>query len=222
MITDPNKLDAAPHRATLLFSGGFDSTLVALLLKQHHIPTIALSFNYLTRPAPEIEVATRASPDLGFERHVTLDLPMGDFRNSPDLWPSKRHEAWFPYRNVTFFGIAAHFAVRHRCDTVAAGIRIWDDFDDASSAYFRQLELVLQHSGSPEYSGKLSLFLPLIKGHDLAIQALTRGGETERLLRDTWSCWRSAPVPCGECSPCIDRRGFFEQVERMQKSAKRL
>ncbi|MBI3744633.1 MAG: 7-cyano-7-deazaguanine synthase [Chloroflexi bacterium] len=213
MITDPQALDPGTSRAVLLYSGGFDSTLVALLLKQRRIPTVALAINYPTRPAQEARAAEVSAQHLGFEEQVSFDLALGDFRHNPESWPSAQHEAWFPYRNVTFFGIAAHFAIRHRCNIVAAGIRFWDDFDDASDAYFTQLEQVLQFAGSEGFSGKLSLFLPLIMDHDQATQAILGGGEVEQLLRGTWSCWRSGPEPCGQCSPCRARNAFLAKLD---------
>ena len=220
MIEDPRALDPKSSRAMLLYSGGFDSTLVALLLKQRGIPTVALTVNYTTRPAPEVRSAGLSAAHLGFEKQVGIDLPFGDFRNNPELWPSQRHEAWFPYRNVIFFGVAAHMAIRHQCNVIAAGIRVWDDFDDASGPYLSSLEELLQHSGSERFSARLALFLPLLASHDRAIEALLEGGEAERILRETWSCWRSGPQPCGQCSPCRDRNAFFTRVEEMKKHPK--
>lgn len=214
MITDPLRLPSR-SRALLLFSGGFDSTLVALLLRQQGIPTVALTVNYNTRPKPERQSAERTLATLAFERHLSLDLPMADFRNEPELWPDQRHEGWFPYRNVIFFGIAAHFAVRHRCNVVAAGIRVWDEsFDDATQLFLGELEAILQHSGSDSTSNRLNLFLPLLATHDLAYQAVLAGGRTEEILRSTWSCWRNGSAPCGLCAPCRDRERFFAEVER--------
>lgn len=215
MLTDPQALDPGQHRAILLFSGGFDSTLVALLLKQRGVATVALSVNYGTRPAPEKEAAARAAAQLGFAKQLFVDLPFGDFRNERHLWPDQRHEGWFPYRNVIFFGIAAHYAVREQCNVIASGIRVWDvGFDDARPAYLERLEGILQSSGAEQSSHRLTLLLPLVASHDLAMRALTEGGEGEKLLRSTWSCWRDGATPCGECAPCLDRNKFLAEAER--------
>ena len=220
MLTDPQALDPARRRAVLLFSGGFDSTLVALLLKQRGIPTVALSVNYGTRPAPERAAAARAAAHLGFAKELSIDVPFGDFRNEPHLWPDQRHEGWFPYRNVIFFGIAAHYAIRERCNVIAAGIRVWDEaFDDARPGYLQRLESLLQSSGAEQSSQRMTLFLPLVASHELALRALMQGGEVAALLRDTWSCWRSGTAPCGECAPCRDRARFFAEAERRRPSA---
>jgi 7-cyano-7-deazaguanine synthase len=203
------------HRAVLLFSGGFDSTLAAVLLRQRRVPTIALTINYGSRPEAEKTVARRLAAQLGFNEHVELPLALKDNRNEPDKWPSTRHEAWFPYRNVIFFGIAAHYAVTQGCNVIAAGIRVWDgpDFDDATRPYLEGLGTLLQMSGSAQHSNRLAFFLPLLDSHAEAEAALASRGEATAVLRDSWSCWRNGPDPCGQCAPCRFRDQFFQKVE---------
>src|SRR5689334_5830389 len=100
MIMQLDQLKEDQHKAILLYSGGFDSTLVALLLKINHISTIGLSINFLSRPRVETATAVRLAPALGFRKYIKFRLPLTDDRNSPEKWASPPYEAWFPYRNL--------------------------------------------------------------------------------------------------------------------------
>jgi 7-cyano-7-deazaguanine synthase len=205
------------ERAVLLFSGGFDSTLVGMILKEIGIKTVALSINYLTRPSQERQTSLQLAARLDFESYVELNLPLKDLRLSPAEWPSERYEAWFPYRNVIFFSLAANFAYFHKCSLIASGIREWDSpaYNDSSPQFLAKLEQLLECSGHPD-SPPPGIFLPLLESDALARDYLAREGEISQILKQTRSCWRKSPDPCGECVPCKERARFFSELERKE------
>src|SRR5205823_3605501 len=157
ILSSPRDLRPDDDAAVLLFSGGFDSTLVALLLRQYGIPTIALTVNYRTRPQAETAVARELARHLDFRKRVDVDPPVGDFRYEPDRWPSPRHEAWMPFRKVMFYSLGAYTATMHGYNVVAAGTRIWDgpDFDDATLEHMESLAAVFQRAGCDAYSNRI-------------------------------------------------------------------
>jgi 7-cyano-7-deazaguanine synthase len=201
-------------RAVLLFSGGFDSTLVGLVLKSAKVHTIAVTIDYPTRPPGERVRCERLSRALQLDEHITVDIPLVDLRTSENAWQEDKHEAWFPYRNLIFFGVAAHIAHYNSCDTIASGIRVWDSpyYDDATPEYFMSLSHLMEFSGRSSASRKLNLYLPLISSHELAGQAL-QIDEWRDVLLETWSCWRNGDEPCRTCVPCVSRQRFINEID---------
>ena len=110
---------------------------------------------------------------------------------------------------MIFFGMAAHYAMRHECDLIAAGVRIWDTtaYNDATVGYMTALERLFTYSGAGET--KRELYLPLINSHDPIVGFLRENKEQLNILSTTWSCWRNGEEPCGDCAPCRTRREFF-------------
>lgn len=209
-------LKTARDSVVLLYSGGLDSTAAALLLRERGIRTTALTVEYQTRPAREATVCNSLARHLRFERHVHIDLPLADNRHHQLIWPSDEHEAWFPFRNIIFFGLAAHVTVLHGHNVVAAGIRAADgsDFDDASVNFLEHLSFVLKYNGCSECPIKSKLFLPLLRTDRYLKELLESPPDAGKLLRETWSCWRDEREPCNECSSCRDRQELLRCVER--------
>ena len=214
MFLKPEDISAESHTAILLFSGGFDSTFAGILLRNAGIKVIALTFNYFRRPKSESQVCRKIGAMLKFERHLELDLPLGNVQAYSDIWPNPKYEGWFPHRNVIFFGLAAHFARVTSSNVIASGIRVWDGptFNDATLEYFTQLGELLQMSGASLTSSHLDYFMPLIGSHHLAERTLIEDNEARLILESTWSCWRDGESPCGECNPCRDRKQFFDRI----------
>jgi len=213
-LLKPEEVKPKCHRAILLFSGGFDSTLVALLLRQKNISTVGLSINYSTRPTAEIKICKELAKVVDLEKHIEVNLPFGDVRSYSTEWSYQHTEAWFPHRNLIFFSLAAHFARINDCNLIAAGTRVWDtpDYDDATQSFFERLASVIRYSGFSQLSSELSFFIPLIDSHRLAENALLSSNESRKILEKTWSCWRNGDEPCGECDPCLARKQFFQDL----------
>jgi 7-cyano-7-deazaguanine synthase len=215
MITDMSEPRLRKRKALLLFSGGFDSTFVALTLQRSQCEIVPLVIDHPNRPAGEAATSERILDRLGITNVIRATLPLADFRHQPERWLSPRHEGWIPHRNLVFFGLAAHYAVLHRCDVIAAGTRVWDTtaYDDATEEFLRALESLLQNSGAG-VPGRfpVELYFPIIGSHE-PIKALLRElPSAEELLRLTWSCWRNEAEPCGRCAPCVTRAKFFAEV----------
>jgi 7-cyano-7-deazaguanine synthase len=199
----------------LLFSGGFDSTFVALTLRLAECEVVPLVIDHPNRPAGEIATAERILALLDLEKAIHATLPLSDNRHRPELWLSPRHEGWIAHRNLVFFGLAAHYAVLNGCEIIAAGTRIWDTtaYDDATVDYLSTLERLLANSGAGE-PGKfpLELYLPVIGSHDPIKVLLRKMPGALDVLKETWSCWRNEAEPCGQCAPCRTRERFLAEV----------
>lgn len=201
----------------LLFSGGFDSTFVALTLIEASANITALSFEYVQRPKAEAECAERILDTLKISDRISVRVDLHDFRGTPEKWLSSRHEGWIPYRNMVFFGLAAHYAYLKGCEIIAAGVRVWDTtaYNDATINYLSKVEGMLAHSGGEAAGQRASpeLYLPIINSHDPIRDFVSLRPTTLPLLECTWSCWRNVDTPCGECAPCITRARFLSGLK---------
>lgn len=200
--------------AILLFSGGFDSTLVALMLKSRGFRTTALTLDFETRPRQENRASATVASRIGFDDHLKWNIPLRDVRGPENRFFDTAHEAWCPHRNVVFFGLAVHLALRVGASIVASGVRAWDSpfYDDATPDYFSKLAEVLSFSGLRDIAQDLYLFAPLMESDAEARRALTEPGEWRDILELSRSCWRDTPKPCGECGPCITRARFYGTI----------
>jgi 7-cyano-7-deazaguanine synthase len=212
MITDMNALTLRGRRCLLLYSGGFDSTFVALTLKRAQCYVIGLSINYENRPSREIQVASEIRNSIGMNELISITAELTDDRYKGDRWISSRHEGWIAYRNLIFFGLAAHYALRRNCEIVAAGVRVWDTtaYDDATRDYLLALEKLLAFSGGGiDATPKMHLYLPIIESHEPIQSFLQEDPAAIKTLSRTWSCWRNELEPCGHCAPCKTRSNFM-------------
>ena len=94
------------RRGLLLFSGGIDSTLSALLLKET-TELVALTVTYPGRPEGEKLAASQLIGELRLDEHVdiALDIPLTPISLGRTL-------GWVPYRNLVIWSLAAYEAVR--------------------------------------------------------------------------------------------------------------
>jgi 7-cyano-7-deazaguanine synthase len=216
MITRIQDLPRDGRRALLLFSGGFDSTFVGLTLQQGGVKHVCLSIQHPNRPRQERVTAEALSADIGCDKILSVNLDLQDYRRQPGRWPSERHEGWIPFRNVVFFGIAAHYAIMEGCDIIASGVRVWDTtaYTDATLEYLSRLEAMLGESGAPGIPARpLELYLPLIQAHTPIVDFINAHPSVLGTLQRSWSCWRDQAVPCGVCAPCRTRAQFLAGFE---------
>lgn len=217
MITRIEDLPRDGRRALLLYSGGFDSTFVGLTLRHSGVRYLCLSVQHPNRPRQERVTAENLVADIGCDKMLTVNLDLHDYRHQPSHWPSARHEGWIPFRNVVFFGIAAHYAVMEGCDIIASGVRIWDTtaYNDATLEYLSRLEGMLGESGASGIpSQPLELYLPLIQAHTPIAEFVNAHPAVLEILQRSWSCWRDQAVPCGICAPCRTRAQFLAGFEK--------
>lgn len=192
--------------AVLLYSGGADSTLSAMLLAERGYAVHALSVLYEGRPAAEVRAAHAIAPDLGLASFHEMRLD-GLAKGAP-AWVSDRHahhEGLIPFRNLVFWSLAANRAAEVGATALAAGHTRWDadSYDDAGPAFFETLARSLRFSGLGPAHRELEILLPVagLTPREFESHLLAR----RDFLRRTWSCWRDGALPCGVCFACRER-----------------
>lgn len=196
-------------RVLLLFSGGFDSTLVACHLNHLGVELHTLELEYESRPKAESDAADTIAKLLNFQTRTHLRLPVDDVRSiRPDLHGSQ-HEAWFPYRNLIILALAARVAWEKQCRRIAAGFRYWDDqFSDTSVQYLGAVQSLLGISGLTSEDCAVDLYAPLHESEKAVIELATSTPDFAMVSSLSSSCWRAEAVSCGQCDPCKGRLEF--------------
>jgi len=197
----------------LLYSGGFDSTLLAHSLIRRGKRLIALSIDFPGRPAAEIDAAGKVARRIGFAEHISmgLDLPWRAVRGEV----GGMNEGWFPHRNVMFLGLALHLAEIKGANFVAAGYARTDGivFSDATPEFLELFAtLARMSSGNRAAKKPIDLLVPFFEKDEFFRAEAARFPELPALILETWSCWRDEKRPCGVCATCRERAYYFEAL----------
>lgn len=196
------------RRGILLFSGGIDSTLSALILNAQGVELIALTINYPGRPEGEIHATKAIQKELPFLMSVEVRLdtggPLIKFPRGQNV-----DQGWIPYRNLLFWAIAAHKAVMLDADFVAAGHDDDDGvaFTDASEEFFSGLSNILELTGTTRANQAVEIELPIYTASLDYLQTIS--AQHPKVMEMTWSCWVDGTHPCMSCYACKERQEFF-------------
>lgn len=196
------------RRGILLFSGGIDSTLAALILHAQGIELIALTINYPGRPQGEMTATRALRKELPFLMSLDVSLDTG---GPLAKFPLRQgvDKGWIPYRNLLFWGIAAHKAVMVDANFVAAGHDDDDGmtFSDASEAFFSGLGELLKLTGSTNAKQAVEIELPIYTASLESLQEIS--AQHPKIMDITWSCWLDGAHPCLSCHACREREKFL-------------
>ena len=206
------------RRGILLFSGGFDSTLSAIVLASNNVELIGLTIDYPGRPKGEREAGKTLSEVLPFSQFLEVSIG-GELPFIDSKYMSTCLEGWIPYRNVLFWSIAAHQAVLLNADFIAAGHDDEDDgkiFNDATNEFFVKLKEILRFSGNGNLNNSIDIVLPIAALTDKQLRSHFNN-ENINLLHKTWSCWRNGNTPCKQCYACNERDKFFSELNGIHK-----
>lgn len=199
------------EQGILLFSGGIDSTLAALMLAENKIKLIGLSINYTGRPNAEIEAAKKVSKYLPFSEYIEISIN-NKYLLTKSEYISTKYEGWIPYRNLLFWSIAANLAVLKDAKIIAAGHHSWDGktFNDASNNFFKYFSQILKYNGNNNFQFPIEVELPLLTSKERYIDDIAIANKD--IVKKTWSCWRDKKKPCMICKACTERSKYFGQI----------
>lgn len=229
------------QKGLVLLSGGIDSAVAAWIASKECDELHAMTFRYgqksMTR---ELDCAFRLGSKLGIKGHKILDLPLGKISSSSLLTTidyeaatlaiSRNRETrktvlealeetaeggtWVPQRNSIFLAIAYAWAEFLSCARVYLGIGRddYDEYPDCRPRFINTIERALNFAskGYTERSRKISLVTPLIEMSKAEI--VRKGLELGVPFEDTWSCYESGELVCGECLACKKRLKAFEEA----------
>ncbi|BEG56722.1 7-cyano-7-deazaguanine synthase ExsB [Helicobacter sp. NHP21005] len=216
----------------LCFSGGQDSTTLALWAKQAFKETHLLAFNYAQKHAIELKQAQKIAKllglplkvlDLSFLQEITLSAL---FANNPQK-SSTPHPtnpnlpaSFVPDRNALFFTLAHAYAFNLGANFVLVGVSQQDysGYFDCRKEFLDSLQtsLNLGAFGIQEGISFLAPFMDMSKAQEFALaQDL---GALELILEHTHTCYEGVRgvrhaygYGCGACPSCHLRQSAYEE-----------
>jgi 7-cyano-7-deazaguanine synthase len=189
-----------------LVSGGLDSTVMSLLIKEEGLEQHPLFVNYG-------QINLRREKDACFANFLKHDLPKpqvielpgyGAFFSSGLTDPSKRilEDAFLPGRNMLFLLCAAALAHEVKGDAVAVGF-----LDERLSLFPDQRRDFADLAGSlltQIMSRPIKILTPLISFSKAEVLAIAK----DRGIGQTYSCHAGTLEPCGVCIACNEFIGL--------------
>ncbi len=194
-----------------LVSGGLDSTLVGLLLKEEGISTYPLFIDYGQRAAKrewnaclkvhnKYELSQPKQVDLsGFGKLIISGLTS----ESMDI----NAAAFTPGRNFIFILVGAAYAYQVGAHAVSIGLlsERYSLFPDQKKSFLESAEQSIRYALDKEIKVATPLFE--FSKADILILAKQRG------ITDTYSCHEGEEKPCGHCISCLE----FSTVKQNSK-----
>lgn len=223
--------DANP--TVVLISGGMDSSVLL-----HHIvrelapgPVHALSFHYGQRHALELDRATYQAGAAGVATHRVIDIAfMGELLAPgstllaagapvPDLSALdadalRQPPTYVPNRNMMLLSMAAAFAEGQGCGDLYYGAQAQDEYGywDCTAEFLTRINAVLALNRNQP----VAVHAPFVNKSKAEIVRL--GMRLGVDFGQTWTCYRgntgpdTAPVACGTCPSCVERRQAFAKA----------
>jgi len=185
-----------------LVSGGLDSTLMSIMVREEGIQQHPLFINYGQLC---YEKEWKACEDVHRKHGLPVPIQM-DISGYGKIIPSGltnhsrsiNDDAFLPGRNMMFLTAGATYAYSKDANAVCIGI-LNDEyrlFPDQTEKFFRSCESTLQIA----LGRKISVLAPLIRFTKRDIIEMAKA----RNLEGTSSCQASSKEPCGVCVACIE------------------
>jgi len=183
-----------------LVSGGLDSTLMSILIKEEKIQQYPLYINYgQLALKKELE-----SLRFNLKRNELPKLKMINLSNYGKLIKSgltsiKKDiffDAFLPNRNLLFLTVASSYAYEVGANAVAIGF-----LNDTNPIFYDQTTMFIQNANSLislTLDYKIKFLTPLIKFNKQEIVQLAK---SKGIVRH-YSCHKGGAIPCGKCIAC--------------------
>lgn len=203
----------------VVFSGGFDSTvLLNGCIRQGH-DVRALSVDYGQRHKRELHIATTRCFKLGIEHRIAdlsglTSLLGGSSQTDPSIPVPHGHYAEesmkktvVPNRNMLLLAVAGAWAVSVKADGIAYAAHAGDHaiYPDCREEFVKPMEEAFAHCDWHA----VKLWRPYLKWTKADIVAEgARQGIGEAMFQ-SYSCYEGTPIQCGVCGTCVERRMAF-------------
>jgi 7-cyano-7-deazaguanine synthase len=187
-----------------LVSGGLDSTLVSVLVKEQGIDLLPLFVDYGQRAAqPEWDACRSVHHHHGLPKPVRMDVSgfaavirSGLTRQDLDV----KRDAFTPGRNLMFLLMGAAYAYQTESSAVAIGLlsERTSLFPDQRAGFLEHAERALQMA----LGRGIKIVTPLFDFTKADVVALAKA----KAITGTYSCHAGTRLPCGRCISCLEYR----------------
>lgn len=211
------------------FSGGQDSTTVALWAKKEFDKVVLLGFDYNQKHKIELEQAKLIAKKLDLPLHIIKIDFLQDIVQSALLSCSTQEvndahhnnknlpASFVPNRNALFITIIHSFAQKIQAQNIALGVSEQDysGYPDCRDYFIKNIELTLNLGSDSD----IKIHTPLMKKTKAEEFKLAKElGALDLILEDTHTCYNgdrnirhSWGYGCGECNACILRKNAYEE-----------
>jgi len=181
-------------RTVLLFSGGLDSVCIAGLMQPDVLLRVPTNSDYDMREAVKAgELAQRYFPNSYYNVAPLIDLH-----------PFERPDHIVPLRNLYMVTHAAQYG-----ETIWLGAVEGDRTLDKSKPFIHMATEMLNFLMQNQHWCERHRYLVLLPVKHMTKRELVSWYVESRLdtraLTESWSCYKSTTLACGDCKPCIRR-----------------
>lgn len=220
--------------ATLIYSGGLDSTVLLYKLLEEGLHVHALSFQYGQKHGKELAAAKEITRDLNEVEHYLVSLPTTALRLSSPKLPSNIYKRLFggssqtdtnidvpeghyaeesmkqtivPNRNMVMLSVAAAYCISQCVDPLYYAAHSGDHaiYPDCRPPFVDAIQSCFNEAS---WAGLPKLVAPFLDKTKADIVKL--GHELLVPFEKTWSCYKGNDLHCGKCGTCVERQEAFE------------
>lgn len=185
-----------------LVSGGLDSTLMSVLIKEEGIPQLPLFIDYgQICKEQELKACLAVHKMLSLPNPVVMNLSgFGKLISSGLTNPTMRvnEDAFLPGRNLLFLLAGCAYAYQNNSDAVAIGLLSEEThiFPDQTSDFIGKTQTLIGLA----MGRMIKIVTPLMCLGKSDVLELTRS----KGIYGTWSCHSGTDQPCGACISCAE------------------
>lgn len=207
-------------KATIVFSGGMDSTTVAHYYRDKGYELVLLTFDYGQRHRKEIEFAKLTAKKLKAEHEIIdisgikhllkgsaltddIDVPHGHYEES------SMSATVVPNRNAIMASLAYGVASCNGSDVVALGIHKGDHhiYPDCREDFLTSMNESMRLATRGHRKEGLKLAAPFVNMSKTDIARVGSDWGVDYSL--TWTCYAGEDIHCGKCGACQERKESF-------------
>lgn len=187
-----------------LVSGGLDSTLMAVLVKEEGIYQLPLFIDYgQICKEQELNACIIVHERLGLPRPTMMNLSgFGNLISSglTDKNMKINEDAFLPGRNLLFLIAGSAYAYQHNCNAVAIALLTEESclFPDQTKEFIENT----RHLINMALGWDIKIITPLMSFTKSDVLKLARS----KGITGTYSCHAGTEKPCGECISCIETK----------------
>jgi len=210
-------------KAVILLSGGLDSATVLYYAKKKGLKTYCITFQYGQRHKKEVNFAKALAVKTNSDwKLLDISFPWkGSSLIDKNISLPKRKGAGYdipntyvPGRNIIFLSYAVSYAEAIGAKTIFIGANQIDysGYPDCRGSFLQAFSNAIKKGTRAGVKGNtIKIEAPLLDKNKKEIVKLA--AKLKVPFKYTWSCYKGAKFPCGECDSCLLREKGFKQAK---------
>jgi len=208
-------------KATLIVSGGMDSSTLAYYYDDLGYDLHLVGFNYGQRHKKELEAVEKIARNLN-ATHELIDLSVikqsiaTSALTNDDIDVPEGHytaenmaQTVVPNRNAIMLSIATGIAVANGSEVVATGVHAGDHaiYPDCREEFIESISESFQLGTEGHSDERFRVEAPFVRMMKDEIAEV--GYQLNVPYEITWSCYKGGDLHCGRCGTCVERVEAF-------------